>query len=100
MNLPDPAAYRERIMSSVTEAIIVNSITEVEGVKTSMVMSGEVIDVMLTTIAAFAAGSEACDTPVKTRKLCDDFARKLQRRISAAQHMNTGLQHIQLGEVQ
>ena len=100
MNLPDPAAYRDRIMAGVTEAIIVNSITEVEGVKTSMVMSGEVIDVMLTTIAAFAAGSEACASPVKTRKLCDEFARKLQRRIAEARNMNTGFEHIHLGEAQ
>lgn len=101
MTLPkiDAEEYRERIATAVLEAITVNSIIEAsDGSRVAAILSAEVVDVLSTTIAIIAAGSEACSTPTKVRQFCDDLARRIQRRIAEAKRVGTPFENMTVGE--
>lgn len=72
-------------MDELLRAIIAVSVVDEPGQpRTAFVRSFEVIDSMLSMIAILSATSVETATPAKTRALCDQIARKLQRRINAA----------------
>lgn len=97
----DLAAYKRRITDGVIGTIIRESIiTQPDGSRVSAVLSGEVTDILLMQIAMLVSGSAECGSPAKIRKFCDALARKLQRHITDANRIGTGMQHVQLGEAQ
>lgn len=79
------AEYQERFAEGLLDLIIKSSIVEVDGQRIGMIRGAEVIDTMLSTIAVLSAGSAETASASKTRRLCDEIARKLQRRIGEAQ---------------
>jgi signal recognition particle receptor subunit beta len=79
-------AYQARFTEALMEAIMTVSIVEEPGQpRAAFVRSGEVIDSMLSMIALLSSTSLETKTPAKTRALCDQLARKLQRLIATAQ---------------
>lgn len=92
------STYRERLSEGIIEAIMRAGMSE-DG-KVTHIMSGEIVDELVSCIAFVSHTSDACSSPSATRKFCDDWARKLQRRIAAAKaQVPAGLvQTIHLGE--
>jgi hypothetical protein len=79
-------AYQARFTEALMEAIMTVSIVDEPGQpRTAFVRSGEVIDSMLSMIALLSSTSVETRTPAKTRAVCDQLARKLQRLIAGAQ---------------
>lgn len=78
-------AYQARFTDELLRAIMDASIVDQPGqARAAIVRSYEVVDSMLSMIAILSATSTETETPAKTRALCDQIARKLQKRINAA----------------
>lgn len=77
--------YQQRFSSELIRTIMTVSLIEQPGQpRACFIRSGEIIDSMLLMIAVLSATSVETATPAKTRALCDELARKLQRRINSA----------------
>jgi len=95
------AAYKQRIADGFIETVLRESvIVQPDGNRVAAVLSAEVTDVAIMTIAMIVAGSEACSSPTKTRAFCDQVASSLRKRIAEAQRAGSPFETITLGESQ
>ena len=88
-------AYQDRFSDELMRTIMRVSIVDQPGQpRTAMLRSYELVDSMLSMIAVLSATSTETASPSKTRALCDELARKLQRRINAAKEQPSPFDHV------
>jgi hypothetical protein len=80
-----PDEYKVALRTKLAEAILTTG-REGPGHPT-IVFSAEAVDELLCIIALVIHNSAEVDTPSKSRKFCDEIARKLQKRISEMQRL-------------
>lgn len=91
-------AYKARLTNGLLGALMrAGPTTDSEGVKTVVLPSAEIIDVMTTIIALLLRDSEGTATPTKTRRMVDEIARKLRARIVAAKKADSPFTTMQIG---
>lgn len=79
--------YEEKISDAFIRAIMEAGLqTQPDGSQAVVIDSGAVTSVCLSTIALVIHTSQEAATPSKTRALCDDLARQLQRKIVRTQN--------------
>lgn len=75
-------AYADKFRAGLSMLIFAAGFDEEN--RTAVTMSGEATEEIITFLALILHSSDECSSPTKTRALCDQIARKLQRRISEA----------------
>ena len=92
-------AWQERFSTELLQTLFRVSMVENGGQRTALVRSYEAIDAMLTLIALLSATSTETRTPGQTRRLCDELAKKIRRRIAEAQRQPAPFETIVPGEL-
>jgi hypothetical protein len=86
--------YKDRILNAVTDAIFCASLTTAsDGTRVATLMSGEILDALLTIQTAVVATSPHVSSPTKLRKFADEFSKTFYKRTVAAQK-NADLQEV------
>src|ERR1700731_559637 len=86
--------HRESILAAVTGAIVEASIRKAsDGQRVAVLLSSEIIDALLTVQASLLATSPSASSPTALRRLCDEYAKRLFRRVRAGRE-NPELQKV------
>lgn len=85
----DRKAYEAKLQKAVIEAVMFSSIMDLDGQRTSVVLSDIVTDVLTMQIAVVIAGTPDCASPTSTRATCDRIAKRLRRLINQVKQEGT-----------
>jgi hypothetical protein len=70
-------AYKHRMAEVITKAIFEAAIVEHDGVRTSVLRSGELVDAMIMVQALLISTSPAASVPGRLRTWCERYAKRM-----------------------
>jgi len=76
-----PREYRNRVEAAVLEAIVAASIVEQDGVRSAVILSGDVADALVTIIAGLVATSDDMATTKDRQRFATKTSTLLRKRI-------------------